>query len=482
MAAAPMSLEQFGQTIKAKHPEYGDLSDADVATKVLAKYPQYHDMVQATPAATEEKSLWQKAKDNFNANTQGAQPGDGAVKGFIENIGQGGGQALRGIAHPLDAISGIAHMVAHPADQAHAEVDALRADPSRFIGNAIGQTGAGAILGEGLAAGTSAVNGAVSSAAGKAALLGKTPAEAYETALKPPTTMSSVDRAQAAQAGLKNEIPISSSGVEKIADRIDALNQGIKDEIATDPTRPIDPNKVATRADRAKAAFSKQVNSQPDLKAIEATRQQFLEEQGQKPAIPAQPTGILDAQGNPIMKPAQAATPAPPMNAIDAQEMKQGTYKILKGKFGEQGSAAVEGQKDLARGLKEEIADQFPEVANMNAHESELLNLQPLVERAVARMANQGLFRLGTGAVAGTVKALGGSNKVAAVAAVMKQVLDDPMIKSRLAIAVSKGGKIPYAEAAARVGAYSSSLQPTVSAPQGYSSGDNPAQSTNGQP
>jgi hypothetical protein len=51
MATTPVSLAQFGQTIKAKHPEYSDLSDEDVASRVLAKYPQYKDMV-AQPQAT----------------------------------------------------------------------------------------------------------------------------------------------------------------------------------------------------------------------------------------------------------------------------------------------------------------------------------------------------------------------------------------------------------------------------------------------
>jgi hypothetical protein len=89
----------------------------------------------------------QTLKNNFNANTQGAAPGDNPVKGFIENIGQGGGQTIRALAHPLNTISSLASSIAHPLDTAHAEVDQLRSDPSRFIGNAIGQTGTSAILG-----------------------------------------------------------------------------------------------------------------------------------------------------------------------------------------------------------------------------------------------------------------------------------------------------------------------------------------------
>lgn len=189
----PMSLEQFGQTIKAKHPEYGDMADADVATKVLAKYPQYHDMVQtAVPAAPEEKSLFQKAKDNFNANTQGAKPGDGAVKGFIENVGQGGGQFVRSLAHPIRTLDSVDQMMLHPMDTAHAEVDQLRADPSRFIGNAIGQVGTGAILGGAADQAVSRVS-KTSSALGKPPVSGQnyTPAHAaaFEGAVAPATAM-----------------------------------------------------------------------------------------------------------------------------------------------------------------------------------------------------------------------------------------------------------------------------------------------------
>lgn len=43
------TLQQFGQTIKAKHPEYADLSDEAVGQKVLDKYPQYRDMVSNAP-------------------------------------------------------------------------------------------------------------------------------------------------------------------------------------------------------------------------------------------------------------------------------------------------------------------------------------------------------------------------------------------------------------------------------------------------
>jgi hypothetical protein len=114
-------------------------------------------------AQPDTRSLFQKAKDNFNAATQGANPGDGPIKSFVENVGQAGGNVLRStadmISNPLaqahSEVNTVRSAVAHPVDaanaalnQAHSEVNAARANPSKFVANAIGQIGTGAIIGE----------------------------------------------------------------------------------------------------------------------------------------------------------------------------------------------------------------------------------------------------------------------------------------------------------------------------------------------
>jgi len=283
---------------------------------------------------------------------------------------------------------------------------------------------------------------AIARVSGKALLLGKTPEAAYESALKPSTTLSPSARATIAQTGLKEGIPVSKGGLEKIGDLIDTYNQKIADTINKDPNRPIDPNAIAARSTNTVNRFSNQVNATPDLNAIEASKQQFLQEQGARPG-----------------------SPAPPMGAAKAQAMKQGTYRVLRGKFGEQGSAAVEIQKELAHELKEEIATQFPEINELNASESNLLNLKPAMERAVNRISNHQAIGIGTPIAGAAAKAVTGSGGAGVVMATLKAVLDNPAIKSKLAIAVSKGGKMPYATAAARVAAYSSALGSAVQSP-----------------
>lgn len=301
----------------------------------------------------------------------------------------------------------------------------------------------------------------------------------YGNALKPPPgSMTAAERTAKIQTGLDNSLPVSAAGVEKLGDLIDDLNTKIKNTIGSDPNRPIDPNAVATHADLARAKFAKQVNAQPDLNAIEASKQQFLTEQGAQPGKPGtapQPTGLLDAQGRPIMTqgtPARPPQPAPPMGAADAQAMKQGTYSVLRGKYGEQGSAAVEAQKALARGLKEEIATQFSEISDLNGAESRLLDLGPILERAVNRVSNNHTIGIGGPIMAGGIKAATGSAGLAGVVGLMKSVFDIPAVKSQVAIALSKGAKIPYPQALSRVSAYQASLGSAALAPQAYSNAD----------
>lgn len=56
-----MTLQQFGQKIKAKYPEYNSFSDEDIANKVIAKYPEYKDRVVSSAPASPD----------FTANPKG---------------------------------------------------------------------------------------------------------------------------------------------------------------------------------------------------------------------------------------------------------------------------------------------------------------------------------------------------------------------------------------------------------------------------
>jgi len=272
-------------------------------------------------------------------------------------------------------------------------------------------------------------------AASRALLLGRTPEEAYQSALKPRTTLTEAERAAAVQTGLQNKIPVTKDGLEKISNLIDDYNEQIKGTIASDPDRPINPAQAVKDIGKVRARFATQVNPASDLNAIDAARDEFLDQ------FRSQPGGEVRN-----------------MTAAEAQAMKQGTYRSLGDKaYGELKGASIEAQKALARGLKEELANQFPELQNLNSAESKLLDLQPLLERAVNRIGNHQLIGIGTPLAMNAGKAVMGSG-AGAVAGLMKAVLDNPSVKSRLAIALARNGPSTEAGALARIGAFSEAL------------------------
>jgi hypothetical protein len=73
-----------------------------------------------------------------------------------------------------------------------------------------------------------------------------------------------------------------------------------------------------------------------------------------------------------------------------AHALKKGTYKALGGKsYGEVGSTAVEAQKALARGLREESMEAVPEIKDLLARQSELMNVRDVAGMRALQEANK---------------------------------------------------------------------------------------------
>lgn len=418
MSASPLPWEKYSQA----------------AASVEGPWQKYAAPASATSAPAQETQSWSDQHPGELPLTSHWAATEQGLANIGEGVMQAGQGAYNMIRHPIDTARSIAQLPGQSLqipgalkDIATASGRAPLGEYGRIIGNAAGQTAATAAMSEA----PGMIRDFVKPAASRALLLGRTPEEAYGSALKPSTTLSEAQRANLVNTGLKEGIPVSKAGLETIADKIDKLNTQIKAEIDSGTRQgvTVDPNAVAARTASTSAKFANQVNPTADLQAIDAAKQEFL-------------------QNNPN-----------PMSAADAQSMKQGTYRVLGGKaYGEMKSASVEAQKALARGLKEELAQQFPELQKLNASESRLLDLQPVIERAVNRIGNHQLLGIGTPIAAGATKAVTGSGGLAAVAGILKAVVDDPIVKSRLAISLSKASGAPPASGLARVAAYSAAL------------------------
>lgn len=71
------TLEEFGEYIKTKQPDYSDLENTDLATRVLDKYPEYQDMIitetETVDVQQQPIGLLGRAKDLAYSVSEGAQ-------------------------------------------------------------------------------------------------------------------------------------------------------------------------------------------------------------------------------------------------------------------------------------------------------------------------------------------------------------------------------------------------------------------------
>jgi hypothetical protein len=170
------------------------------------------------------------------------------------------------------------------------------------------------------------------------------------SALKPTIAQHASGDAQVAvDTLLKYGINPTKGGVTKLSDMIDEINAKIASKIGGS-NAVIDRNTVSSYLGPVRNRFSNQVSPTADLNAIDSVANDFA----------IRPDNI------PVQQ---------------AQKIKQGTYSVLKDKYGEIGSASTEAQKALARGLKEEIASAVPEVATLNKMDSELIKTLSVAER-----------------------------------------------------------------------------------------------------
>jgi hypothetical protein len=129
-----------------------------------------------------------------------------------------------------------------------------------------------------------------------------------------------------------------------------------------------------------------------------------------------------------------------------AQEAKRALQKDLKKAFGERKGIEIEGAKNIARGIREELEVVFPEIGGLNQRAGALIDLNKELERAVGRISNRNIFGLTQKifAAAGVGKEAPGAGLILALS---ESVLGNPRVKARMAIALKKAGtKIPPAE------------------------------------
>ena len=185
-----------------------------------------------------------------------------------------------------------------------------------------------------------------------------------QSAVKPTLAdLKSGDAAKAITTMLKEGYNPTESGVRAMQAKIDELAAQVKNAISNS-TATVNKYAVGNRLMDALNRFKAQVNPKADMNAIESAWNEFLSHP--------------DLAGKTTM-PVQLA-----------QQMKTGTYNAIGNRpYGELSGASTEAQKQLARGLKEEISAAVPQVAPLNAREAELINARNIAQRRALMSGNR---------------------------------------------------------------------------------------------
>lgn len=150
-------------------------------------------------------------------------------------------------------------------------------------------------------------------------------------------------------------------GVEKLRLSIDKINDDIASRIAGSKAT-VSRQKALDYLTDVRAKAGNQVSPAADVGAIQGVADDFMGHPNiTRDAIPVQ----------------------------QAQELKKGTYQALRGQYGQVRGSAIEAQKAVARGLKEQIADVVPGIGPLNAEEARLLKTLDVAERRALMELNK---------------------------------------------------------------------------------------------
>ena len=128
-----MHYQEFSKRIKEKYPQYNDIDDRELATKIVAKYPQYQVDFDDNRVASQTVSTQQGANNSSPIYPQVEQPPvspQGTT--FAEGMGRIGNAVSTGVGNFVDTVK------ANPMQFTKDSVNSFVVQPTKeFLGNVV---------------------------------------------------------------------------------------------------------------------------------------------------------------------------------------------------------------------------------------------------------------------------------------------------------------------------------------------------------
>lgn len=242
-------------------------------------------------------------------------------------------------------------------------------------------------------------------------------ANIYGKALKPSTELSQNQRKRILRTAVDEKLPISQTGTDILQERIDVLNNRVNKLIDTAVDENVKiPSSVVFKYfdDLENQVGGFKIEAASDIKAVRDIKSKFIKWQKK------------------IGKD-QFVTPK------ELQDFKIDVNRKVDWKTSNLKSTSdVEelAYKNLGRAAKEGIAENIPDIANINSELSRLLELQPYLIRGANRAGSRDIIGIGGGVKTAGGRAAGGD--VGAAVGAGASLLDFIPVKSRVGIALNE--------------------------------------------
>lgn len=293
------------------------------------------------------------------------------------------------------------------------------------------------------------------------------PERLYQGALKP-SGVTEETAGRRVATGLSEKIVLGKDAPAVAHQRWAQLNKDVEGIIQSSPADiPASQwvGNITKKLDVLRAKWGKVAGQgQQFVKQIDDMERQMLIENGNVPNIVQNVGGKMTLLTPEEQTLAQLRAGAQDLSAKDAQAIKKSTYEAIRTRSGTAYEPGVHpalqtrSQQDIARALKEELEQIYPQIHDMNAREGDLIGLEKELQRFVKRTMNHQstpyfIFpAVGAmvGAAAGGAEGAGIGGAGALAAHLLRNALEDPAIKSRIAIMLKNAG--PGARTAWRLG------------------------------
>lgn len=115
-----MTIEQFAQSVKAKYPQYKNIPDAELTTKMLEKYPQYKRVFNDTQPAT-DGNVTSGSTGQGVSHTQSPFDFSNPAMGMnvLGQVGEAAKGAIKGLGSTIAGIGNIGNKLLGPLVGAH---------------------------------------------------------------------------------------------------------------------------------------------------------------------------------------------------------------------------------------------------------------------------------------------------------------------------------------------------------------------------